>query len=164
MKKTLILCATLALVVGLFAGMMFANLLRNSSSVNANGVTTVHVVEHATSDTVQQWNAKHFSVGDILGFHNVVFDVDNDQQVGQDNGQCTRTVATGKTEWECFWTTFLSGGNITVEGPFFDDGTDTTLTITGGTGIYVEARGSMLLHARGNPLGSEFDFVFRLVD
>ena len=163
MKKTLILCATLALVVGIFAGMMFAN-LRNSSSVHANGVTTVHVVEHATSDTVQQWNANHFSVGDILGFHNAVFDADNDEQVGQDNGQCTRTVAVGKTEWECFWTTFLSGGNITVEGPFFDDGTDTTLTITGGTGIYVEARGSMLLHARGNPVGSEFDFVFRLVD
>ncbi len=163
MKKTLILCATLALVVGIFAGTMFAN-LRNSSSANANGVTTVHVVEHATSDTVQQWNANHFSVGDILGFHNAVFDADNDEQVGQDNGQCTRTVAVGKTEWECFWTTFLSGGNITVEGPFFDDGTDTTLTITGGTGIYVEARGSMLLHARGNPVGSEFDFVFRLVD
>ena len=164
MKKTLILCATLALVVGLFAGMMFANLLRNSSSVNANGVTTVHVVEHATSDTVQQWSAKHLSVGDILGFHNAVFDADNDQQVGHDNGQCTRTVATGKTEWECFWSVFLKGGSITVEGPFYDDGTDTTLTITGGTGVYVEAHGWMLLHARGNPLGSEYDFVYHLVE
>ena len=164
MKKTLILCATLALVVGLFAGMMFANLLRNSSSVNANGVTTVHVVEHATSDTVQQWNAKQLSVGDILGFHNVVFDAEDEHQVGQDNGQCTRTVATGKTEWECFWSVFLKGGNITVEGPYYDDGTDTILTITGGTGRYVEAQGWMLLHARGNPLGSEYDFVYHLVD
>ncbi len=164
MKKTLILCATLALVVGIFAGMMFANLLRNSPSASANGVTTVHVVEHATSDTVQQWNANHFSVGDILGFHNAVFDAGDKHQVGQDNGQCTRTVATGKTEWECFWTVLLKGGNITVEGPYYDDGTDTTLTITGGTGRYVEARGWMLLHARGNPVGSEYDFVYHLVD
>jgi hypothetical protein len=164
MKKTLILGATIALVVGIFAGIMFANLLRNSPSASANGVTTVHVVEHATSDTVQQWNAKRFSVGDVLAFHNAVFDAGNKYQVGQDNGQCTRTVATGKTEWECFWTVFLKGGNITVEGPFFDDGTDSTLTITGGTGKYVEARGWMLLHARGNPVGSEYDFVYNLVD
>src|SRR5450759_1732057 len=118
MKKTLIRCATVALVVGIFAGMMFANLLRNSPSANANGVTTVHVVEHATSDTVQQWNANHFSVGDILGFHNAVFDAQDKRQVGQDNGQCTRTVATGQTEWECCWPVLLKGGDITVEGPF----------------------------------------------
>ncbi|MGH2493203.1 MAG: allene oxide cyclase family protein [Ktedonobacteraceae bacterium] len=164
MKKTLILCATLALVVGMFAGMMFANLLRNSPSANANGVTTVHVVEHAITDTVQEFHPPNMSLGDILGFHNPVFDAQDKQQVGHDNGQCTRTVATGKTEWECFWTVFLSGGNITVEGPYYDDGTDTTLTITGGTGRYVGADGWMLLHARGNPVGSEYDFVYHLVD
>lgn len=164
MKKTLILCSTLALLIGLFAGMMFANMLRNSSTARANGTTTVHVVEHAITDTVQEFHPPKMSIGDILGFHNPVFDAKNNEQVGHDNGQCTRTVATGKTEWECFWTVFLSGGNITVEGPYYDDGTDTTLTITGGTGVYVEAHGSMLLHARGNPVGSEYDFVYRLVD
>jgi allene oxide cyclase len=51
---------------------------------------------------------------------------------------------------------------ITVEGPFFDDGTDTALAITGGTGAYTGARGTMLLHARGAPVGSEFDFIFTL--
>src|ERR1700737_1574669 len=101
MKKTLILCTTLTLLVGIFAGMMFAN-LRNSGVVNANGVTTVHVVEHAITDTVQEFHPPNMSLGDVLGFHNPVFDADNDQQVGFDNGQCTRTVATGKTEWECF--------------------------------------------------------------
>jgi hypothetical protein len=105
------------------------------------------------------------SLGDILGFHNPVFDSSNKHKVGTDNGQCTRTVATGKTEWECFWTTFLDQGQITVEGPFFDDGTDTTLTITGGTGVFVEAHGSMLLHLR-NPgvIISQYDFIFTLVD
>src|ERR1700686_2679399 len=159
MKKTFILCTTLALVVGIFAGIMFTN-LRTSPAARANGVTTVHVVEHAITDPVQEFHPPNMSLGDILGFHNPVYDVDNDKQVGHDNGQCTRTVATGKTEWEGFWTVFLDGGNITVEGPYYDDGTDSTLTITGGSGVYSDAHGSMLLHARGKPLGSEYDFIY----
>ena len=164
MKKTLILCTTLALLVGLFAGAMFASLLRNSPAARANGTTTVHVVEHAITDTVQEWHPPKESLGDILGFHNPVYNAADKTQVGHDNGQCTRTVATGKTEWECFWTVFLPGGNITVEGPYFDDGTNSILTITGGTGMYTGAQGSMLLHARGHPLGSEYDFVYTLED
>ena len=38
---------------------------------------------------------------------------------------------------------------------------DRLLAITGGTGAYQEARGQMLLHARGNPVGSEYDFVYQ---
>ena len=161
--KTFTLIHVVISLVGILAGMMFVN-LRNSGVVHANGTRTVHVVERAITDTVQEFHPPNMSLGDVLGFHNPVFNAEDERQVGHDNGQCTRTVAKGKTEWECFWTTFLVGGQVTVEGPFFDDGTDTTLTITGGTGVFVEARGSMLLHARGNPVGSEFDFVFTLVD
>jgi len=71
-------------------------------------------------------------------------------------------IATGMTEWECTWTTLLPGGHLTVEGPFFDNGTNTTLAITGGTGSYTGAEGSVLLHATGHPVGSEFDFIFTL--
>jgi hypothetical protein len=149
--------------VGAFAG-AFLTMHATSPTAKANGQRVVHVVEHAITDTVQQFHPPNNSLGDVLGFHNPVFNAADSQQVGRDNGQCTRTVATGKTEWECFWTTFLDQGQITVEGPFFDDGTNTTLTITGGTGVFVEAHGSMLLHARGNPVGSEFDFIFTLVD
>jgi hypothetical protein len=46
--------------------------------------------------------------------------------------------------------------------PYYDDGTDTTLAITGGTGGYTGAEGSMLLHATDNPVGSEYDFIFTL--
>jgi hypothetical protein len=52
--------------------------------------------------------------------------------------------------------------HITVEGPYYDDGTNTTLTITGGIGIYNGAQGHMLLHATGHPVGSEYDFIFTL--
>ena len=46
--------------------------------------------------------------------------------------------------------------------PFLDNGTNTTLAITGGTGRFAGAKGSMLLHATGHPAGSEFDFIFTL--
>jgi hypothetical protein len=164
MKKSLILTTALALLVGLFAGLLLAN-LRNSPAAHASVVKKIHVIEHALTDTVQEFHPPNMSLGDVLGFHNPVFDAQDKHRVGTDNGQCTRTVATGKTEWECFWTTFLAEGQITVEGPYYDDGTDTTLTITGGTGDYVHANGSMLLHLR-NPGAqvSEFDFIFMLVE
>ena len=122
----------------------------------------IHVVEHAITDTVQQFHPPDNSLGDVLGFHNPVFNAANTRQVATDNGFCIRTVATGKTEWECTWTTLLPGGHITVQGAFFDDGTNTTLAITGGTGKYTGADGTMLLHATGHPVGSEFDFIFAL--
>ena len=64
--------------------------------------------------------------------------------------------------WECFWTVFLADGQITVEGPYYDNGNDSTLAITGGTGAYSNAQGQMLLHATGNPVGSEYDFIYHL--
>jgi allene oxide cyclase len=135
----------------------------STSSPNASRhPMVIHVVEHAITDTVQQFHPPKDSPGDVLGFHNPVYDASNTRRIGTDNGYCIRTVATGKTEWECTWITLLPGGNLTVEGPFYDDGTNTTLTITGGTGSYTGAEGSMLLHATGNPVGSEYDFIFTL--
>ncbi len=163
MKKSLVLTAVAALLVGAFAGAFFT-IHASVPSAQAHNQRVIHVVEHAITDTVQEFHPPHMSLGDILGFHNPVFDSTNSKQVGTDNGQCTRTVATGKTEWECFWTVKLAQGQITVEGPYYDDGTDTTLAITGGTGALVEAQGQMLLHATGNPVGSEYDFIYTLVN
>jgi len=163
MKKSFVLTAVVSLIVGVLAGVFFT-LHTPTPTAQASEQRVIHVVEHAITDTVQEFHPPNMSLGDVLGFHNPVFNSANSKQVGTDNGQCTRTVATGKTEWECFWTTLLAQGQITVEGPFFDDGTDTTLTITGGTGAFVEAHGSMLLHARGNPVGPEFDFIFMLAE
>jgi len=139
-----------------------AALASTGSPAGSQGPTVIHVVEHAITDTVQMFHPPKESLGDVLGFHNPVFNASNTRKVGMDNGFCIRTVATGKTEWECAWTTLLPGGDLVVQGPFFDDGTNTTLAITGGTGKYTGAQGSMLLHATGNPVGSEFDFIFTL--
>ncbi len=119
---------------------------------------TLALVEHATSDTVTDTGAQGDSVGDILTFANDVFDKDNASKVGSDNGWCARTVV-GKA-WECIWTVTLAEGQITVEGPFYDTA-DSVLAVTGGTGEYAEASGSLALHAR-NEKGTEYDFVYTL--
>ena len=119
---------------------------------------TITLVERAASDTVTDLGDKGDSAGDILTFANEVFDADDREKVGSDQGYCIRTVA--GTSYECNWTTLLPDGQITVQGPFFDAG-DSTLAITGGTGRYRHARGTMDLKSRAN--GTQFEFVFHLV-
>ncbi|HWA53767.1 MAG TPA: dirigent protein [Solirubrobacterales bacterium] len=121
---------------------------------------TIALVEHADTDTVRHIGpaSEEDSIGDVLAFANPVFDEANKEQVGTDNGQCVRTAA-GKA-WECIWTVSLDGGQITVEGPFYDS-RDSTLAITGGTGEYEEASGQMKLHSR-NDEETEYDFTYEL--
>src|ERR1700704_1169130 len=97
---------------------------------------TIRVVERATSDTVVDNVPTGDSVGDMLGFGNVIYDASNTTVVGSDGGQCVRTVP--GVSWECSWTTTFKNGQITVEGPFLDAG-DSTLAITGGTGSFRNA-------------------------
>jgi len=121
--------------------------------------TQFTVVEHALTDLVIDLGATGDSIGDTLAFGNPVYNAANTKRIGRDEGSCVRTNP-GKA-WECSWTNLLPGGHITVQGPFNDDGSDSVLSITGGTGKYSDVDGDMLLHWR-NDLGTEFDFVFRL--
>jgi hypothetical protein len=127
---------------------------------DGSSVTTMRLIEHAETDTIRHIGPakEEDSVGDILAFANPVFNAANSKQVGSDNGGCVRTAA-GKA-WECIWTLTLDGGQVTVEGPFYD-GKDSKLAITGGTGEYDNASGQMSLHAR-NPEETEYDFVYEI--
>ena len=118
---------------------------------------TIRVVEHATTDAVTNGTAGD-DAGNILTFANRVFNAKDTVKVGTDQGSCVRIVA-GKS-WECTWTTFLSDGQITVEGPFYDN-RNSVLAITGGTGAYQDVGGQMRLKYH-NPAGTKFDFVFHL--
>ncbi|HEY6378550.1 MAG TPA: Allene oxide cyclase [Candidatus Dormibacteraeota bacterium] len=134
----------------------------STSSVAASGgsdARTIHVVEHAITDT--QVPPTPDQTGAVLTFHNPVFNKADTKQVGSDRGDCVRIVPGASGTWECRWTTFLSGGQITVEGPF-NDTSNTVLSITGGTGNYRDARGQMPLLSRNG--GAEFDFIFQLSD
>ena len=89
----------------------------------------------------------------------ILWDAANKTQLGTDQGFCVRTVV-GKS-WECFWTLTLKTGQITIEGPFSDVG-DSLFSITGGTGKYAGAKGSMTLHPR-DAKGSSYDFTYDLL-
>ena len=97
--------------------------------------------------------------GNLLTWHNKVYDPTDTTQVGTDQGSCVR-ISPADSSWECAWTTFLAGGQITVEGPYYDT-KNSVLAITGGTGAYRDARGQMALISRDG--GTEYDFIFQLV-
>jgi allene oxide cyclase len=129
------------------------------ASLPALAAEQIVVVERPAGETTVDLGAKGDSVGDLLVFSNKVYDPANKTQLGTDNGYCVRTVV-GKS-WECFWTLTLKGGQITVEGPFMDSG-DSLLAVTGGTGKYAGARGSMKLHPR-DPTPTAYDFTYDLL-
>jgi hypothetical protein len=119
---------------------------------------TIHVVEHAITDTEIPTGGGKDVKGNILTFNNPVFDAADKKRIGHDEGFCTR-IAPKQGIWECLWTTFLKAGQITVQGPFYDT-RNSVLSITGGTGAYRSARGEMVLKSRNG--GKEYDFIFKL--
>jgi allene oxide cyclase len=119
----------------------------------------IKVVERPVGETTVDLGAKGDSVGDLLVFANGVFDSANKTQVGSDQGFCVRTIV-GKS-WECMWTLMLKSGQITVEGPFMDEG-DSLFAVTGGTGKYAGAKGSMKLHPR-DAKSTSYDFTYDLL-
>jgi hypothetical protein len=119
----------------------------------------IRVVERPVGETTVDLTAKGDSVGDMLVFANEIFDAANKTRIGSDQGYCVRTVV-GKS-WECFWTLTLEAGQITIEGPFMDEG-DSLMAVTGGTGKYAGAKGSMKLHPR-DPTPTGYDFTYDLL-
>jgi allene oxide cyclase len=141
------------------ATLLLAGALALQSSFAAAAAERLQLVEHADTDTVVDLGAKGDSAGDLLTFANPVYDAANKQQLGTDQGYCVRVVV-GKS-WECFWTLKLAGGEITVEGPFYDDG-DSLMVVTGGTGKYAGAKGGMKLHSR-DAKSTAYDFTYELL-
>jgi allene oxide cyclase len=157
MKKLFLLTAGVLLTATMLAILLFMT-TRGGLAASTHDNKTIHVVEHAITDTVIHLGKKSDSLGDQLAFGNPVYDVANKKQVGRDQGICVRTVV-GKS-WECFWTVLLPAGQITVEGPYYDT-SDSMLAITGGTGAYRDVHGQMKLHAR-NAKATEYDFIYDL--
>jgi hypothetical protein len=123
----------------------------------AAAAQTIHVVERADTDAVTN-GSEEDALGNVLTWHNKVYDAKNKRQVGYDAGYCVRTLV-GKS-WECSWSTYLKAGAIMVQGPFSDSG-GSVLAITGGTGAYAGAQGTMNLRYH-NKAGTAFDFIFHL--
>src|SRR5260221_4401699 len=65
MKKLLLFTGTFALLVGLLAGFLLAA-MRSDPIAHASDAKKVHVIEHALTDTEQDWKTGSMSLGDIL--------------------------------------------------------------------------------------------------
>lgn len=153
--KRLGIIAALAAVVVLVAGMM----AQAQGGHHARRATTMHVIEHATTDKVIDTGKKGDTSGDLLTWHNKIYDETDSSVVGSDQGDCIR-ISPKQGTWECRWITWLDGGSITVEGPFYDT-KDGVLAITGGTGAYAGVSGDMQLLSKNG--GAEYDFIFNIL-
>jgi hypothetical protein len=120
---------------------------------------TLTVFEHSKTDKVIDVGKQGDSTGDILTFHNNLYDETDTTKVGTLQGQCVRESPRAGT-WECWWTMSLTDGQVTVEGPF-SDMSDTAFAVTGGTGIYENVRGSMQVEAING--GAEYKQAFSLI-
>jgi len=155
-RKRGLIAGASTLVLGL--GIGWWTLATPGAAAPAKAKTTVHVIEHPDSDIVVDTDGDgKDSTGDLLTFHNKVYDETDASRVGRDMGDCVR-IDVRRGSWECRWTTFLEGGQITVEGPFYDT-KDTVLSITGGTGDYANAQGEMDISALGD---GKYGFIFHL--
>jgi len=155
MRKPLFVAALALVIVGAALTVSFAT--------GHRAVThpmKLKVREHAITDRVTDTGKKGDSPGDLLTWHNPIFNAQNTRRIGHDQGDCVRISPKAGT-WECRWLTFIAGhGAIMVEGAFFD-GRDNTLAVTGGTLNFRNARGSMKLVSRHG--GTQYDFVFQLL-
>jgi allene oxide cyclase len=154
-RRTCALAATASLAAGAIAA---APSSAKPARAHRAAATTVHVIEHAITDKEIPTGGGKDVKGNILTFNNPVFNTANTRRVGHDEGFCTR-IAPKQHIWECLWTTFLKAGQITVQGPFYDN-RNSVLSITGGTGAYRNSRGQMTLLSRNG--GKQYDFIFRL--
>ena len=157
MRKAFSVIAAAAAVV-LVAGLVAQARTAHGSSHGTGRATVVHVIEHAKTDVVIDTGKTGDSTGDLLTWHNKVYDQTDTSVAGHDQGECVR-ISPKQGTWECTWITWVTGGTISVEGPFYDT-KDSTLAITGGTGAYKDASGEMQLVSQNG--GTEYDFIFNL--
>lgn len=152
--RALALAGAVAISGGAIAASASSAKPRSARSAGA----TIHVIEHAVTDVEQPGAGGKDAPGNILTFTNPIYNASNHKKVGHDEGFCTRLDVKNGI-WECLWTTFLKGGQITVQGPYYDK-RNSVLSITGGTRAYRSARGQMSLLARDG--GAQYDFIFHL--
>lgn len=153
----------LALVV---AGLMVAGggvIASFVASPSATAATTLTVIEHYGKNTFVDLGKPGYSRGDLSTFHNKIYDEADATRVGSDQGTCT-VISTKQHSWECVFTVFVEGGNssITVETPFYDF-KNSVGAVTGGTGTYSGASGTIATSCTGGDCKrGKYTLVFSL--
>jgi hypothetical protein len=79
---------------------LFGGLLGGCDGGEGERVVILEVVERAENEEVLDLGAMGDSKGDVLTFANDMYDADNEDELGTDQGFCVRV---GEA-WECNWT------------------------------------------------------------
>ena len=105
---------------------------------------TIHLVAITTEQNALDLGASGFSQGDEFVFHDVLKNEDG-HHVGDDGGVCTITSLTLQ-QVNCVVTLWLPGGQIASQGLNTNSAKVFTAPITGGSGIYRNVRGQIVVH------------------
>jgi hypothetical protein len=140
MRRKLALLTTAGLAASVVVGALVG-------STSAPGATTLTVIEHEVHAHFVDLGRNRLNPGDSFTFHNPIYDSTDTSHIGRDHGFCiriTRTLNQNKGSFECESTTFFDGGasSITTEAAYYDTGAGVG-AVTGGTGSYVGASGSV---------------------
>ena len=152
------------LVLGVIAlAATIALVLAAAGSSEVSGARTIKLFEAARGssfgfvDNAPKTNRKdpHASIGDILAFSNPIFDQSRTHRLGLTSAQCiaTRAGKIASATYTCSGTFALNDGTIAVAALQRGEPTIQQLAVTGGTGAYNGARGTIL--ARTLKTGTE---------
>jgi hypothetical protein len=127
--------------------LVFALLVGGSLAVAATHITeptTIAVLEVGKGGIYVDNGKAGFSGGDMLTINHRLFTPDGETRLGDVKGFCiVASPLKGKEVWECSATARFAEGNVMVAGSFPPPEASPAWAVTGGTGRYENARGTM---------------------
>ncbi len=133
-----------------------------TSSTTSTTTKTIHVIEPKSAVfTFVDVGAPGPSVGDYIVITSPFLSPATHQKVGSEAVVCTAVKATPNPPLQCVGTASFAGGDITLQGIFVSvTGKANVLAVTGGTGAYQTAAGTVTVTILAN---GATDLVFRLI-
>jgi hypothetical protein len=152
-----VLVVVIAALLGTVGLVSFA-----SASSNTSATKTIHVVQPATAKfTNVDVGDEDESPGDYVVITSPLVKPGTDKKVGSVAAVCTLVKVTPTFPSQCVGTASLSRGDITVQGIFLSvEGKRNVLAITGGTGAYRTAHGTLTATILRS---GATDLVFKLI-
>ena len=131
-------------------------------TASSSKTKTIHVVQSNVGvDNPVDVGPEGGSVGDYNVINTPFLDPKSNQQVGLESAVCT-DIELAPSRLQCVTTASFPEGNITFQGAFlFEPPEPFVLAITGGTGAYRTAHGTVTFIFP--PRGDELHVVFRVI-
>jgi hypothetical protein len=130
-------------------------------TASSSKTKTIHVVQSNVGvDNPVDVGPEGGSVGDYNVINTPFLDPKSNQQVGLESGVCT-SIEAPPGRLQCVTTASFPEGNITFQGAFLFEPPELELAITGGTGAYRTAHGTVTFIFP--PQEGELHVVFRVI-